>query len=60
MTDVGVPDGEPSPPQSGDAGLDEAMIELARAQTASPAEHVVSGEQFHRVLQSRLDDLGRA
>lgn len=50
----------PSPPLTGDAALDAAMTELAEAQAEPLGERIGSGERFHRVLQSRLDDLGRA
>lgn len=50
----------PSPPQTGDAELDAAMSELARAQQRSVAERIDSGERMHRLLQGRLGDLGGA
>lgn len=50
----------PAPPLTGDTALDEAMTALARAQTEPFGERVTSGEQFHQLLQARLDDLGRA
>lgn len=50
----------PSPPLTGDAALDAAMTELAGAQAEPLGERIGSSERFHRVLQSRLDDLGRA
>lgn len=50
----------PLPPLTGDAALDAAMAQLAGAQAEPLGEHIGSGERFHRVLQSRLNDLGRA
>lgn len=48
------------PPQTGDADLDDAMQDLARAQSRSFGERIESGERVHRLLQGRLSDLGRA
>lgn len=48
------------PARTGDAELDAAMVELARAQSRSLAERIDSGERVHRLLQGRLGDLGRA
>lgn len=50
----------PAPPATGDAALDEALADLAQAQTKPFGERVDSGERFHRLLQGRLDDLGQA
>ncbi len=56
----GPPQAHPASPLTGDAALDEAMTELAHVQRQPFGERIGSGERFHRLLQSRLDDLGRA
>ena len=50
----------PGPPITGDAAIDESMVELAEAQTGSNAERIDAGERAHRMLQGRLADLGGA
>ncbi|GAB3883141.1 hypothetical protein [Terrabacter terrigena] len=50
----------PVPPVTGDAAVDEAMMQLARSQAGSFAERIESGEHAHRSLQSRLGGLGGA
>ena len=50
----------PAPPVTGDAAVDDAMIQLAQSQAGSFAERIASGEHAHRSLQSRLGGLGGA
>jgi hypothetical protein len=50
----------PVPPVTGDAAVDDAMMQLARSQAGSFAVRIESGEHAHRSLQSRLGGLGGA
>lgn len=45
-------------PHTGDALIDAAIVELAHVRERPLAERIVAGENAHRVLQSRLNDLG--
>ena len=50
----------PTAPTTGDAVVDEAMIDLAAAEAGTLAERIDAGERAHRLLQGRLSDLGGA
>lgn len=45
-------------PHTGDAVIDAAIAELAQVRRRPLAEHIPAGENAHRILQSRLNDLG--
>ncbi len=47
-------------PTTGDQVVDEAMVELAAAESGPLAERIDAGERAQRLLQSRLSDLGGA
>jgi hypothetical protein len=47
-------------PTTGDAAIDETLVELLQAQSGSLAERIDAGERAHRLLQGRLSDLGGA
>ena len=50
----------PTAPTTGDAVVDEAMIDLAAAEAGTLAERIDAGERAHHLLQGRLSDLGGA
>ena len=56
----GLPEDAPVPPDTGDAGVDEAMADLAAAQSGSFEERIEAGELARRMLQGRLGGLGEA
>jgi hypothetical protein len=51
---------EPEAPATGDPSIDDAMTDLAVAQSGSFEERIEAGERAHRLLQGRLGGLGEA
>jgi hypothetical protein len=46
------------PPETGDADIDTALVELAAVLDDPVERHIEVGERVHQVLQGRLGDLG--
>ena len=55
-----LPHDPPEPPATGDAAIDEAMADLAAAQSGSFQDRIEAGERAQRILQGRLGGLGEA